>query len=531
MQSSIADRAEVLAAELRAVLGTESVVDNVGQLELLSSDVYSRGVCAALAIVPTDRTTIGKAIELIAAADFAIFPRGGGMSYTGGYVPNREDSVVIDMSALNKIVAVNAEDMTVTVEAGVTWKQIYEVLTPLGLRLPFFGTFSGSRATVGGGMSNGALFMGTARYGTGAEIVLGMEVVTAGGRTITTGQAGFKNGRPFYRTYGPDLTGLFVHDAGALGIKTLVSLRMIEKPAAERHASFVLSTTEDTVAAMSDIARSGRAEEVYVFDPEATRMSLDAADLKADVKRLINVVKSQGSIGRGIKEGLSLVGAGRNFVADDVFTLHVVCAASSNDIADADMNACRLLAEKNNAGEIANSMPKAARANPFEPLNGILGSGGSRWAALNAKVAHSDALQLVNATNEILARHEEAMRAKKVTCTRLCIAISNHAFSFEPVLRWDDEWLPLHKTVPEASHLATFEEPPANLEGRELVDQIRQEIVELFAASGAASNQIGKTYQYFSSLNPETASLVLDLKKSLDPKNLMNPGVLQLPTY
>ena len=214
MQSSIADRAEVLAAELRAVLGAESVVDDVSQLALLSSDVYSRGVRAALAIVPTDRSTIGKAVELIAAADFAMFPRGGGMSYTGGYVPNREDSVVIDMSALNKIVAVNAEDMTITVEAGVTWKQIYEVLTPLGLRLPFFGTFSGSRATVGGGMSNGALFMGTARYGTGAEIVLGMEVVTAGGRTITTGQAGFKNGRPFYKTYGPDLTGLFVHDAG-----------------------------------------------------------------------------------------------------------------------------------------------------------------------------------------------------------------------------------------------------------------------------------------------------------------------------
>ena len=68
----------------------------------------------------------------------------------------------------------------------------------------------------------------------------------------------------------------------------------------------------------------------------------------------------------------------------------------------------------------------------------------------------------------------------------------------------------------------------SNPEARALVDQIRAEIVELFADFGAASNQIGKTYRYFESLNPETASLLLDLKRSLDPQGLMNPGALGL---
>jgi len=524
------ERIAQLKTKLQTLLGDASVVSDATALELLSSDVYSKGTTAALAIAPRQRDLIPSAIRLITDAGFSVFPRGGGMSYTSGYLPNQPDSVVVDMSQLNSIVEVNADDMTITVEAGVTWQQIYEELEPRKLRLPFFGTFSGSKATVGGGMSNGALFMGTARYGTGAEIVLGMEVVTATGKLIKTGQAGFNNGKPFYRTYGPDMTGLFVHDAGALGIKILLTLRMMPRPHVEDYASFVFSNIEDTVAAMSDIARSGRTEEVYVLDPEATRRSLDSSDLKKDIKRLLNVLKSQGNLLRGLRAGATLVGAGRKFVADNVFTLHIVCAANTVDAVNDDLAACGALIEKYNGGEIANSMPKAARANPFEPLNGILGSHGDRWAALNAKVAHSDALALINATDKILERHASAMQANNVSCTKLCIGISNHAFSFEPVLRWYDEWLPLHRTTPEPSHLASLQEPAPNPPARELVNEIRQEIVDLFADFGAASNQIGKTYPYFSSLKPETAELVAALKKTLDPDGKMNPGALELPT-
>ena len=111
----------------------------------------------------------------------------------------------------------------------------------------------------------------------------------------------------------------------------------------------------------------------------------------------------------------------------------------------------------------------------------------------------------------------------------LFIAIGNHAFSVEPVLRWFDEWLPVHRRTPEDDYLAKLDEPAANPEARQLVAKIRAEIVQLFAERGAASNQIGKTYPYYSSLSRETAALVLSLKRSLDPKGLMNPGALGLP--
>ena len=60
--------------------------------------------------------------------------------------------------------------------------------------------------------------------------MVGVEVVTGDGRVVTTGQKAFNNGRAYYRTYGPDLTGVFVHDAGVLGVKTKISLRLIQWP-------------------------------------------------------------------------------------------------------------------------------------------------------------------------------------------------------------------------------------------------------------------------------------------------------------
>ena len=56
---------------------------------------------------------------------FAITQRGGGMSYTGGYLPTRAKTVMLDLSALNRIISISDEDLVITVEAGVTWQQIW----------------------------------------------------------------------------------------------------------------------------------------------------------------------------------------------------------------------------------------------------------------------------------------------------------------------------------------------------------------------------------------------------------------------
>ena len=280
----------LLQEALSQALGPSALISKTNHA-LYTTDVYSGKEAPGLVVQPTTQAQVADVVRISTRAGWAITQRGGGMSYTGGYLPQRSETVMLDLSALNRIISIDEDDLVITVEAGVTWQQIWEALTPRSLRLPFFGTFSGSRATVGGGLSNGALFMGTARYGSAADIVVGIDVVDAKGRYIRTGQAAFDNGRPGFRQYGPDLTGLFVHDAGALGVKTQASLRMMPMPEAAEYGSLAFATQQDAIEALSAIGRSGYCEEVYCFDPATTQRSLDSATLMKDIGRLSNVVR------------------------------------------------------------------------------------------------------------------------------------------------------------------------------------------------------------------------------------------------
>jgi len=515
-----------LAAALEAIVGSDGVSSDIDERRACSADVYSAGATCAAVLRPADRHALAAAVKLLGAAGYALIPRGGGMTYTGGYTPPHERSVIVDTSRLDRIVEVSAEDMFITVEAGVTWQRIHETLTRLGLRLPFFGTFSGARATVGGGLSNGALFHGTGRYGTGADGTLGLEVLLADGTLIRTGQAGF-GGRPFYRTYGPDLTGLFLHDGGAFGLKVEATLRLIRAPAEAGFASFAVPDIEHAALLLSEICRSGVAEEAYVFDPASTRKNLEGVDMGQAFKTLGGVIKGQSSWLKGLKEGARLVAAGRHFVPEEAYSVHVTCAGRCAAAVAADLATCRDIAASLGAAEIPNSIPMAVRANPFPPPQ-ALGNEGERWAALNAKVAHSDAPSLVAAAESLLEAHAPAMQRHGITVSRLMIAVSNHSFSYEPVLHWRDAWLPAHRRALSPAKLARLHEPAPDPAAAALVHDIRRELVELFAAHAAASNQIGKTYPYASVLRPESRALLEALKGRLDPGGCMNPGALGL---
>ncbi|MDX2144874.1 MAG: FAD-binding oxidoreductase [Rhodospirillaceae bacterium] len=526
MNADAQRRNDRLIERLADILGKDSVITDAAERRYYSADVYSEGEHCAAAIKPKDVASLAKAVAATTSAGYAVIGRGGGMSYTNGYTPIRSDTVTVDVGSMNRILEINEPDMYITVEAGVTWKQIYDALKPKGLRLPFFGTFSGMVATVGGGLSQGALFMGTARHGQAADIVLGLEVVLADGTVVTTGQGGFKNAKPFYRTYGPDLTGLFIHDGGAFGVKTKATLKLMRAPSAIGFASFAFPSIDLASQAMSDVARSGIAEEAYIFDPESTDKNLAGADIVQDLKTLAGVVKGQGSFAKGLIEGAKLVLAGRSFAKDGMFSLHMVAAGRCDAAVEADLAAARAIALRFKGEEMPNSIPKAVRADPFKPMNGVLGPKGDRWAAMNAKVAHSDAMKIISAGDKLLDPYRARMKEMGIWVSRLFIAIDSHAFSYEPVLHWNDAWLPVHVRTPEPSHLAKFKEPAANPAAAALVHEIRLKFAALFAEFGASSNQIGKTYPYLDALKPETRALVDKIKSLLDPGRHLNPGVL-----
>lgn len=518
-----------LIDRLRDCMGPDRVVTSDDERALFSGDLYAQGKLAAAIIRPSNTAMLATAAKLISAAGHALIPRGGGMTYTGGVCPTAESSVVIDTTALTGLINFEPGNMTVTVRAGTTWETIYNALAPHGLRLPFFGTFSGRRATVGAGLSHGAVFLGTARYGSAAENVLGLEVVTADGRVLRTGQAGFHHGKPFFRAHGPDLTGLFLHDGGALGIKTEATFRLIEMPRHNEYLSCAFPDAQAAARALSVIARSGAAEEAYVFDPRTTARNMAGSTLKGDLARLGRIVAGQESLLTGLKAGARVIAAGKRLVPEGAWSLHLVCAGRTAAAASADLELCRRLLDQQGGRMIPASIPLAVRAAPFDSLNGVLGPDGERWAAVNGKVPHGDAKRLIEAFDQLISRQETALPDAGVELSILLTAMQTHVFSFEAVFHWHDSWLPMHRAVPDPAHLARLTEAPPNPAARELVARLRCETLALFDDFGAASNQLGRTYAYAGKMAPEPRALLIALKTQLDPQGLMNPGVLELP--
>ena len=516
--------ADTLLQSLRSALGPNAVRTDVAALDMAANDLHISAARPLAVVRPVDSAGVAAAVAAAISLGYAVLPRGGGLSYTGGYSPPSSRSITVDMSGMNRILAIAESDMTITVQAGVTWKQIYEALKPRGLRLPFIGTFSGAGATVGGGLGHGALFFGSARYGSAAEIVLGLEVALADGTLLRTGQGALAAGsKPFLRTFGPDLTGLFTHDGGMFGIKTEASFRLIRTPAEQGYASFVFAGIEAAADALSEIARADLSEEVYILDPNA------ASAIPKDIGTVARVAKSVIRDTRGLRQAMkalySVAKGGNRLIPEGHYSLHVAAAGRYLAAVNCDLAEARRIATGYGGTAIASTIPRVARAEIFANLNGVLGPQG-RWAALNAKVAHSDARELIAAYDAMLSPHLPAMAAHGVTCTRLVSALGNHCFSFEPVLHWQDSWLPLQYQAPEPRHIATYSAPSENPEARALVNVLRRETVELFRTMGAASNQIGRVYPFREALSPAYRELLERMKRSLDPEGLMNPGVL-----
>lgn len=512
-------------SEIRSKLSGELLTDEKN-CSLYASDLLKSSTCGAV-IKPVSEKDVQAVVRAARSHDMKIFPRGGGFTYSSGYTPDAENAVMLDMSVSNKIIEINERDMYIHVEAGVTWKQIYDALEPKGLRLPFFGTFSGLSATVGGGLSNGALFLGSARYGSVADMVLGMEIVLGTGEIIQTGQLSVKNSdKPFYRVFGPDFNGLFTHDSGRFGIKTKASFRLIRKPKFTDYLSFAFAKMDDMAECTSELGREDLCEEGYVLCPVKTMLALNNhSSLSSDVKALFNVVKSEGSLLGSLKSGFGLVKSGRSFLPEDTYTMHLVLAEKNQAALDEAMKEVRRIAASFGGTEVANSVPKATRANLWLNMNGVVGPEGDRWCAINAKLAHSDAQMVINDIGDIVEAHRSDLDAHKIRVSFLYTILSNNCFSFEPVFNWYDDLLPLHKHAVEDGYLDKFP-MKSDRKATDIVMTVRGEIVDYFYKKGIPSSQIGRSYPYYDALGENNQKLVAQLAKLLDDQSLMNPGAL-----
>jgi FAD/FMN-containing dehydrogenase len=154
--------ADDVEASLRRMLGDDAVQSDEAERDYYAHDIAGRGtIPPSIIATPRNIADACEIVRLTVQAGRAIVPRGGGMSYTGGYQAAEDGAVLLDMRALDRIDEIAEKDGYVIIEAGCTWAALYDALAERGLRTPFFGPLSGVAATVGGALSQNAAFFGS----------------------------------------------------------------------------------------------------------------------------------------------------------------------------------------------------------------------------------------------------------------------------------------------------------------------------------------------------------------------------------
>ena len=249
---------ELLAA-LRALIGPQQVLTE-GDLSAWDLDWRRRYRGRALAVLrPGSTVEVAGIVRLAAAAGVSLVPQGGNTGLVGGGVPDGSGrQLVLSTARLNRIRHVDADNLTLTAEAGCVLQAVQQAAAERGLWLPLSLAAEGS-CTIGGNLATKAGGTQVLRHGNARALCLGLEVVTAQGE-VWDGLAGLRKDNTGY-----DLRDLFVGSEGTLGIITAATLSLVPQPAASLTALAACSSPGDAVALLG-LARQGLGDGLTGFE-------------------------------------------------------------------------------------------------------------------------------------------------------------------------------------------------------------------------------------------------------------------------
>jgi glycolate oxidase len=218
-----ASKPEVIDA-LRSAVGDANVVIDPTQVEPYGADAVKEKFPPEAVVFPSSTAEMVAILKIANRHLFPVTARGGGVGYTGGAVPV-DGGIVIGTDRMKQIIEVNADDLYVTCQPGLTTYEVQQAVAEKGLMFaPDPASYKNS--FIGGNIAENAGGMRTPKYGVTKHHVLGLEVVTATGEVIRTGGKTVKN------VVGFDLTGLMCGSEGMLGIITEATLKLLPMPEA-----------------------------------------------------------------------------------------------------------------------------------------------------------------------------------------------------------------------------------------------------------------------------------------------------------
>ncbi len=239
---------------------------------------YSRGIDPCLPEItpqivlrPESTVQVAEIIKIANKYKTPILPRGGGCGLMGGSKPISEETILLDLTRMDKILDINEDTHTVTVQCGISWSRLNAVLLDKGYYTGNMGPGSGLTASIGGGLSHhSGGGGGCAKYGKCTEHCVGLEVVLGTGEIITLGSQESKFiENPFIRfAFGPDLMGIFLGDNGIMGVKTQATLNIFRRPPYYSGKTFYIEddSYEKSQQIVLDMMKLGWSKELGIYD-------------------------------------------------------------------------------------------------------------------------------------------------------------------------------------------------------------------------------------------------------------------------
>ncbi|TRW15293.1 FAD-binding oxidoreductase [Glacieibacterium frigidum] len=521
----LATRTDVRAA-LAEIVGDAHVLTGTAALPF-AGDVY-RTLEPPLAVVrPGSVEELQAVVRATADTCTPLAVRGGGASYTDGYLSQGSGHVLIDTGRLDRIVAIDPEAGYVTVQAGVTWAALREALAAHDLRTPFWGPFSGLAAAIGGSTSQNSTSHGSGAYGISAESVLSFDVVTADGSLLSTGSAA-AGLAPFSRHFGPDLTGLFTGDCGALGIKARITLPVIRRRAAHRPISFAFPDFAAMHEAMRRVAQERIEDSHFALDAALSQGQIARQDRAgASLAVAWSILKSSPSLAAGVRQLAHAATSARRVIGTSAFMVHYIVEGFDDAEARARLHRIRTLTA-GLGSEIPATVPAVVRGMPFAPLFNTLGPAGERWVPLHGVLPHAAVPGFHVALEAFYAARAEAMQAHGVWTGGMFATMGASGFLYEIALYWPDAYTAYHEAVIPPDYLAGLPRHTENPAARAYVHQLKADLTALFVAHGAINFQLGKAYPYAGRLGAAPLALLRAIKAEVDPHGRLSPGNLGL---